>query len=160
MVWVRVQVPARATILPLLSLAEVEGFCCGAPPGAPAFCFPAVWGARFLGGAPGGLAGVSGGCSAFSFTCAVPSCVNAFVPVCVCSSLCGVLRDVESLACVLGRFRRESPRGARTARFSWVFGRYGGRVVLRGFCGAAIVVLSWLCPWLVARLQGRACFLK
>ena len=58
---------------PLLSL--VVGFCCGAPPGAPAFCFPAVCGACFLGGAPGGLAGVSGGCSAFFLTwCAIWNC--------------------------------------------------------------------------------------
>lgn len=94
------------------------------------------------------------------------SCVARYLalllPVVACApgSLCGVLGDVESLACVLGRFRRESPRGARTARFSWVFGRYGGRVVLRGFCDGAILLLSWLCLWLVARLQGRACFLK
>lgn len=31
-------------------------------------------------------------------------------------------------------------------------------VVLRGFCGGAIFLLSWMCPWLVARLWG-ACFL-
>ena len=42
--------------------------------------------------------------------------------------------------CVLGRLRRENQRGARTARFSWVFGGYGGRAVLRDFCGGAIVV--------------------
>ena len=65
MVWVRVRVPARSLFSPLLSVVKVVGFCCGAPPGAPAFCFPAVWGACFLGGAPGGLADVSGGCSAF-----------------------------------------------------------------------------------------------
>lgn len=70
-------------------------------------------------------------------------------------SLCGVLRGVEGLVCVLGRLRRASPRGARTARFSWVFGSYGGRAVLRGFCDGAILLLSWLCPWFVARLQGR-----
>ena len=33
-----------------------------------------------------------------------------------------------------------------------------GRAVLRGFCGGAILLLSWMCPWLVARLWG-ACFL-
>lgn len=65
-------------------------------------------------------------------------------------SPCGVLRGVESLACVLGCLRRASPRGARTASFSWAFGSYGGRLVLRGFCGGAIFLLSWLCPWLVA----------
>ena len=54
-------------------------------------------------------------------------------------SLCGVLRGVESLVCVLGRLRRENQRGARTARFSWVFGSYGGRVALHGFCGGDIV---------------------
>ena len=70
-------------------------------------------------------------------------------------SLCGVLRGVEALVRALGCLRRASPRGARTARFSWVFGSYGGRAVLRGFCGGAIFLLSWLCPWLVARLQGR-----
>lgn len=57
--------------------------------------------------------------------------------------------------CVLGRLRRENQRGARTARFSWVFGSYGGRAVLRGFCGGDILLLSWLCTWLFARLQGR-----
>ena len=71
-------------------------------------------------------------------------------------SLCGVLRGVEALVRVLGRLRRASPRGARTARFSWAFGSYGGRAVLRGFCGGAIFLLSWLRPWLFARLQGRA----
>lgn len=70
-------------------------------------------------------------------------------------SLCGVLRGVEGLVCVLGRLRRENQRGARTVRFSWVFGSYGGRAVLRGFCDGAILLLSWLCPWFVARLQGR-----
>ena len=30
-----------------------------------------------------------------------------------------------------------------------------GSVVLRVFCGGAILLLLWLCPWLVARLQGR-----
>lgn len=45
MVWVRVRVPARSLFSPLLSVVKVVGFCCGAPPGAPAFCFPAVWGA-------------------------------------------------------------------------------------------------------------------
>ena len=79
---------------------------------------------------------------------------------CLCSlapsgSLCGVLRGVESLSCVLGCLRRENQRGARTARFSWAFGSYGDRVALRGFCGGAILLLSWLCPWLVARLRGR-----
>lgn len=35
-------------------------------------------------------------------------------------SLCGVLRGVESLVCVLGCLRRASPRGARAARFLYV----------------------------------------
>lgn len=70
-------------------------------------------------------------------------------------SLCGVLRGVESPVRVLGCLRRENQRGARTARFSWVFGGYGDRAVLRGFCGVAILLLSWMCPWLFARLQGR-----
>ena len=48
-------------------------------------------------------------------------------------------RGVESLVCALGCLRRASPRGARTARFSWAFGSYGGRAVLRGFCGAIVV---------------------
>ena len=73
-------------------------------------------------------------------------------------SLCGVLRGVESPVCVLGCLRRASPREARTACLALVFGRYGGRAVLRGFCGGAILLLSWMCPWLVARLWG-ACFL-
>ena len=66
-------------------------------------------------------------------------------------SLCGVLRGVEGLVCVLGRLRRENQRGARTVRLL-------GRLVctvLRGFCDGAILLLSWLCPWFVARLQGR-----
>lgn len=56
--------PGASPFLPSAFFGGV-GFCCGAPPGAPAFCFPAVCGACFLGGAPGGLADVSGGCSAF-----------------------------------------------------------------------------------------------
>lgn len=52
-------IPGASPFLPSAFLGGV-GFCCGAPPGAPAFCFPAVCGACFLGGAPGGLAGVSG----------------------------------------------------------------------------------------------------
>ena len=58
------RVPARALFSPSAFFGGV-GFCCGAPPGAPAFCFPTVWGACFLGVAPGGTAGVTGGCSAF-----------------------------------------------------------------------------------------------
>lgn len=61
------------------------------------------------------------------------------MPVRVCSSLRGVLGDVEGLVCALGRLHRENQRGARTARFSRVFGSYGGRVALRGFCGGDIV---------------------
>ena len=40
-------------------------------------------------------------------------------------SLCGVLRAIKVLACVLGRFRRESPREARTAWFPFAFGTRG-----------------------------------
>lgn len=54
--------------------------------------------------------------------------------------LCGVLRGFEGLVCALGCLRRENQRGARTARFSWAFGSYGGRAVLHGFCGGAIVL--------------------
>ena len=54
-------------------------------------------------------------------------------------SLCGVLRAIKALACVLGRFRRESRREARTACLALMFGRYGGRAVFRGFCGGDIV---------------------
>lgn len=54
MVWVRVQVPARALFSPVLSLVRVSGFCCGAPPGAPAFAFlpfgaRVSWVARLVG---------------------------------------------------------------------------------------------------------------
>ena len=66
-------------------------------------------------------------------------------------SLCGVLRGVESPVCVLGCLRRENQRGARTAWFPFAFGTRG----VARFCGGAILLLSWLCPWLVARLQGR-----
>lgn len=66
-------------------------------------------------------------------------------------SPCGVLRGVETLVRALGRLRRASPREARTARFCTCC----GRAVLRGFCGGDILLLSWLCPWLVACLQGR-----
>lgn len=55
-------------------------------------------------------------------------------------SPCGVLRGVETLVRALGYLRRENQRGARTARFSWAFGSYGGRAVLRGFCDGAIVM--------------------
>ena len=47
----------------------------------------------------------------------VSSCVNASVPMCVHGSLCGVLRGVEGLVCVLGCLRRESPREASAAWF-------------------------------------------
>lgn len=40
-------------------------------------------------------------------------------------SLCGVLRGVEGLVCVLGRLRRENQRGARTVRLLGAFGVYG-----------------------------------
>lgn len=36
--------PGASPFLPPAFLGGV-GFCCGAPPGAPAFCFPVVWGA-------------------------------------------------------------------------------------------------------------------
>lgn len=53
------------------------------------------------------------------------------------------------LACALGCLRRENQRGARTARFSWAFGSYGGRAVLRGFCGGAIFCYRGCAPgWL------------
>lgn len=90
----------------------------------------------------------------FLARCVIWNCYSLWL-LAPSGSLCGVLRGVESLACALGRLRRASPREARTARFSWAFGSYGGRAVLRGFCGGAIFLLSWLCPWLVARLQGR-----
>ena len=63
-------------------------------------------------------------------------------------------RGVETLVRALGCLRRENQRGARTARFSWAFGSYGGRAVLRGFCVGAILLLSWLRPWLFARFWG------
>ena len=44
--------------------------------------------------------------------------------------LCGVLRGVETLVRALGCLRCESPRGARTGRFSWVFGARGVARVL------------------------------
>lgn len=91
----------------------------------------------------------------FLTRCAIWHCCSLWL-LAPSGSLCGVLRGVESLSCALGCLRRASPRGARTARFSWVFGSYGGRAVLRGFCGGAIFLLSWLRPWLFARLQGRA----
>ena len=69
------------------------------------------------------------GWPSFFLACVVSSCVSASAFVRGHGSLCGVLRGVEALVCVLGRLRRENQRGARTGRFSWVFGRYGGRVV-------------------------------
>lgn len=93
----------------------------------------------------------------FLARCVIWNCYSLWL-LAPSGSLCGVLRGVEALVRVLGRLRRASPRGARTARLALVFGRYGGRAVLRGFCGGAIFLLSWMCPWLVARLWG-ACFL-
>lgn len=90
----------------------------------------------------------------FLVRCAIWSCCALWL-LAPSGSPCGVLGVFESLVRVLGCLRRASPRGARTARFSWAFGGYGGRAVLRGFCGGAIFLLSWLCPWLVARLRGR-----
>ena len=67
-------IPGASYYSPPLLFGGV-GFCCGAPTGAPSFCFLTVWGACFLGGAPGGLAGVLGGCSAFFLTrCAIWNC--------------------------------------------------------------------------------------
>lgn len=94
----------------------------------------------------------------FFLACVVASCVVAFVFAYAPGSFCGILGGVEGLVCVFGHLRRESQREARTACLALVFGRYGGRAVLRGFCGGAILLLSWMCPWLVARLWG-ACFL-
>ena len=90
----------------------------------------------------------------FLVRCAIWCCCALWL-LAPSGSPCGVLRGVETLVRALGCLRRASPREARTARFSWAFGSYGGRAVLRGFCGGAIFLLSWLCPWLVARLQGR-----
>ena len=69
-------------------------------------------------------------------------------------SLCGVLRGVESLVCVLGCLRRASPRGARAARFLYVLWSRG----VARFLWWRYFLLSWMRPWLVARLWG-ACFL-
>ena len=152
MVWVRVRVPARSLFSPLLSVVKVVGFCCGAPPGAPAFCFPAVCGACFLGGAPGGLAGVSGGCSAF-FLRVVSACVVVFVFACVHGSLCGVLRGVEGLVCVLGCLLRASPRWARAAWFLYVLWSRGvARVLWRCYFVAIVVVSLVGCPVAGARV--------
>lgn len=46
-------------------------------------------------------------------------------------SLCGVLRGVEGLVCVLGRLRRENQRGARTGLFPLVSGVRGVARFLR-----------------------------
>lgn len=69
----------------------------------------------------------------------------------VCSSLCGVLRGVESLVCVLGCLRCESLRGARTGRFTLVSGSRGvARFLRRCYCGvwrlaviSRVSVLNW-----------------
>jgi len=107
---------------PLLSL--VVGFCCGAPPGAPAFCFPAVWGAcSWVARLVGWLALRA---VAPHFSCVVRR-LALLLPVVACApgSLCGVLRGVETLVRVLGRLRRASPREARTARFLYVLWSLG-----------------------------------
>ena len=68
-------------------------------------------------------------------------------------SLCGVLRAIKALACVLGCLRRESPRGARTARFSCVFGARGvARFLWRRYFVAIVAVLLVGCPLAGARV--------
>lgn len=56
----------------------------------------------------------------------------------------------------LGCLRRENQRGARTARFSWAFGSYGGRAVawfLRWCYFSVIVAVSLVgCPVAGARV--------
>lgn len=59
---------------------------------------------------------------------------------CAPGSLRGVVRGFWCWVRVLGHLLRESQREARTACLALVFGRYGGRAVLHGFCGGAIVV--------------------
>lgn len=66
-------------------------------------------------------------------------------------SLCGVLRGVEGLVCVLGCLRRENQRGARTVRLLGAFGVYGVAWFLRWcYCGvwrltviSRVSMLNW-----------------
>lgn len=81
----------------------------------------------------------------FFLACVVSSCVVAFVFAYAPGSFCGILGGVEGF----GHLRRESQREARTACLALVFGRYGGRAVLRGFCGGAIFCYRGCAPgWL------------
>lgn len=71
-------------------------------------------------------------------------------------SLCGVLRGVEGLVCVLGRLRRENQRGARTVRL------LGGVWCVR--CCVVFVMVLFCCyrgcvPGLLPGCRG-ACFLN
>ena len=65
----------------------------------------------------------------FLVRCAIWSCCALWL-LAPSGSLCGVLRGVETLVRALGCLRCESPRGARTGRFSWVFGARGVARVL------------------------------
>lgn len=153
MVWVRVQVPARALFSPALSWVG-WGFVAERRPARLRFAFLPCgarvpgWRAWWVGWRFGRLLRI------FLTRCVIWDCCALWL-LAPSGSPCGVLRGVETLVRALGCLRRASPREARTARFSWAFGSYGGRAVLRGFCGGVIFLLSWLCPWLVARLQGR-----
>lgn len=102
-------------------------------------------------GAPGGLAGVSGGCSAF-FSRGV---LSGIVTPCGClrrQVLCVAFQEALRVLCAhwVVCVVKTSERCVQGG-FRWRL----GSTLLRGFCGGAILLLLWLCPWLVARLQGR-----
>lgn len=65
----------------------------------------------------------------FLVRCAIWCCCALWL-LAPSGSPCGVLRGAEGLVCAMGCLRRASPREARTARFSWAFGSYGGRAGL------------------------------
>ncbi len=94
-----------------------------------------------------------GGAVGPHFSCAVRY-LGLLRPVVACAlgSLCGVLRGVESLACVLGCLRRENQRGARTARFLYVLWSLGVAWFLRWRYFSVIVAVPLVgCPVTGAR---------
>lgn len=88
----------------------------------------------------------------FLARCAIWNCCAPWL-LAPSGSLCGVLRGVESLACVLGCLRRASPRGARAAWFLYVLWSLGVAWFLWWCYFVAIVAVSLVgCPVAGARV--------
>lgn len=147
MVWVRAQVPARALFYHLCFLGWGVVLLRSAARRAcvllscRVWCVFPGWRAWWVGWRFGRLLRI------FLTRCAIWYCCSLWL-LAPSGSLCGVLGGVETLVRALGCLRCESPRGARTARFSWVF---GARVAVQGEARVRV--------WCGVRERGRKLFL-